>query len=862
MDRVDRLIREYRRTHKVSQSTTSTIPSSDKTISPSDRVDRLLEAHKRGVFGFMRTPKFNENVTGLPKAKATEALIASREPAGEVLKKELAYRPQNAREWIFKPPTIALKAIQIPFQKAESAIANPLMELQKASAPNLGGRMATAFKEGLTSQRIGELGDIPRRAGFPEPLAKFTGFGSAMGTAFPIAAKSITFATRTGKTLLGFKSATPLQKLMGNIRRVRWSEIALGKFKSAVYVDKITRVLSKAERELIPFIREGQRRINPETGKLIKAGASGHIPQKLNRPDLIKLIKNPKVRAKLSQFVEKEKFNKVGLNTIDAYLDKAHQDIVSGMGSNVGYWENYVTHIWRIPKNKIHEVGKFFATRNPTLNKRFIGTFNEGINKFNLRPKTLDIAEILKIYDDLRYTTLANRKLVSTLIRNRLVRTKGVKGTENWKSIDHPAFQRWKVSTRNLPSGQVTIEPTRGGAQVKGKIPQFTKAPAVVNPEVYDQVKSLLDKPFEAGWINKLESVNAISKKLNLAISLFHHIALGETSVATVGLTKTLGLMAKSLYQFLRGSKPDIFRRIPQTQDAIAHTVSFSVPTDAVVGKFYGMLQTAEANAPRFTKGIVRGATKLSRSWDRALWTYFHNNLKLYAYEHLTGRALKSRRYAKIDPNKIKTEIGQFVNDTFGGQAWEALGKSKKWLQSMHWALLSPDWTYSTLRQALSPTGAGAIFRETAGLRKDLGRKFWLNAGLYFWGGMNALNYTLSKKYTGKGRFMWENPPDKKTQLFIGYKTDDRGVRREEYMRWGKQFRELPEFFMNPIKKFGGKLSPVVRESLAQFTKHYVGGFPTKFANKSFVSGLPSRVAEIGHMALRSEEHTSELQSH
>ena len=80
----------------------------------------------------------------------------------------------------------------------------------------------------------------------------------------------------------------------------------------------------------------------------------------------------------------------------------------------------------------------------------------------------------------------------------------------------------------------------------------------------------------------------------------------------------------------------------------------------------------------------------------------------------------------------------------------------------------------------------------------------------------------------------------------IGF--DDEG--RKQYLRWGKQFRELPEFFIDPIKKFGGKLSPVIQQAFVQVTGVSAGGFATPLrremeAGKSFLETLPARGKEL-----------------
>jgi len=108
---------------------------------------------------------------------------------------------------------------------------------------------------------------------------------------------------------------------------------------------------------------------------------------------------------------------------------------------------------------------------------------------------------------------------------------------------------------------------------------------------------------------------------------------------------------------------------------------------------------------------------------------------------------------------------------------------------------------YQLCGRAMAPFGVGAASKEGIAIRQALGKDFWRKAILYFGGSMNLLNYSLTKAYTGEGRFMWDNPPGKKTYLFIGMNTDG----SEAYLRWGKQFREIAELISDPPKVAGRK---------------------------------------------------------
>ena len=171
------------------------------------------------------------------------------------------------------------------------------------------------------------------------------------------------------------------------------------------------------------------------------------------------------------------------------------------------------------------------------------------------------------------------------------------------------------------------------------------------------------------------------------------------------------------------------------------------------------------------------------------------------------------KKFPQKDPKVIGEEVAQFVNDTFGGQAWDILAKSPQWQQFSRFILLSPDWVLSTMRQAVSPFGVGATSKAGQEIRKELGKDFWRRALVYFGGAMNMLNYAYTKAHTGQGKFMWENTPGKETYLFSGHNADG----TERYVRWGKQFRELSEFMMKPFEVAGRKIAPWIRALKNQF---------------------------------------------
>jgi len=344
--------------------------------------------------------------------------------------------------------------------------------------------------------------------------------------------------------------------------------------------------------------------------------------------------------------------------------------------------------------------------------------------------------------------------------------------------------------------------------------------------------------------INSYEMINGVLKKMQLSLSLFHHVALGETSIAIVGPegTAKIAFNIPKIIKAISNGEFDSFKNADASRRAIERGVQIGATADIPVKK----IQKALDDFAKVTKHkIIVGQSAqflatFNQKWDIALWNYYHDTLKLYAFEHL--------RAIWVDPTgdvvKQEEEIAQIINDTFGGQNWANLMVSPKVVQIMTWSFLSPDWLVSTVRQGFMLTGAGAIHKEFGGikgLRGKIGQKFWLKAFLYFGVGinfLNAVNRKLDKlhnpeKYVDRDfqdMLMGGNAIGHKTHLFMGRWKDG----SERYMRWGKQFREVPELFMgdlgfNPFegtrKKIGGKFGPLPQAFSIYFTGHTLSGF-------------------------------------
>jgi hypothetical protein len=357
------------------------------------------------------------------------------------------------------------------------------------------------------------------------------------------------------------------------------------------------------------------------------------------------------------------------------------------------------------------------------------------------------------------------------------------------------------------------------------------------------------DKFYTFDLARNYEFINGIFKKTQLSISLFHHIALGETSVATIGPGKTMKIAFnwKKIYAALARGEFDAFKNSELSREAIEDGVQIGATADIPVKRIQQALDdfAKKTGDKKLIGAVANFAAGFNKKWDLALWNYYHDSLKLFAYEHLRMQLYKDYPNLKeAEYKKYREEIAEWVNDSFGGQNWANNMVSTPMLQVASWAFLSPDWTYSTINQGMGLMGVGAIHDEFSGMggfRQDLAKRFWLHAALYFGIGINLLNVVNRmadrKKFPEKYKDMSfadmmlsGNSIGHKTHLFMGRWDDG----TERYLRWGKQFREIPEMLFdemsfNPIagslRKLGAKAAPMPQLLSVWTTGSTLSGF-------------------------------------
>ena len=280
-------------------------------------------------------------------------------------------------------------------------------------------------------------------------------------------------------------------------------------------------------------------------------------------------------------------------------------------------------------------------------------------------------------------------------------------------------------------------------------------------------------------------------------------------------------------------------------------------------------------------KQAAIAADWINKGMDTFLWDWMHDGYKIYSYSKIAKEIREQaakQGWSEEQTNKALDEAGQLVNDTFGGQYWDLLGMSPssvKWLRRL---LLSPDWTVSTIRQALAPLGVGRMYEDARfaeqfkqlmgkgpeSIRTRYGLIYWTNAALIYGTITNMLNAYMRMKDENEENAIAEerrkvepnykspyelaypdgmkwydymlpgNTLGHQTHLFAGRYNDG----TEQYLRWGKQFREMPELFFGrdgfsfpgaALEKIAGKLNPMINLAVNLVGGVSVSGFKNPY---------------------------------
>lgn len=589
------------------------------------------------------------------------------------------------------------------------------------------------------------------------------------------------------------------------------------------------KVSDKQLREMLPFLRE---RTN--------------IPEKLDRDDLKKIFNalSGEEKARLVKFADdtSNKFEKYYKNYLDAKGEVDEATI-----------ENHISHIWDLDDKKQALLTNYITTKSKFAKQRTIETLAKGINGIEIdgkivefKPKTLDYAEILKSSSDNLIKATYDMQLAETIKGMKDAEGKSLvlpahKAPADWIEVSHPALNKAVYM----------------GTVGEDELPMLMKSSVKVHPDLEKYVASIFETPKTSSKFWKgYDSINGILKQTQLGFSGFHGYALSESALANMGVKKTLdSLNVKKVYDAVKNGNYEIYEHEAEAKRAIDAGVQLGTPSDLN----RNLVEETLNKIPVLGK-YISGAVSVN---NKILWDVLHNNFKLFTFNAKIAELEKAGKVTK----EQERAVAQWVNDTYGGQSWELLGVKNSDVRKAGRVLLSPDWNFSTVRQALGSinnTKLDKIFNDTKawkrvaelmgvseniggeGVRGKIARDFWIRAVVYstiFYNVINAAfraddrekhpeRYPKNMKPFDYSIWANANPMDNWYEkmmpyVFIGRNSD--GTAR--MLRVGKQFREVPELAADPITKLSGKSASII----GLLTQVAVGMSPADIVKK--VSG-------------------------
>jgi len=500
-------------------------------------------------------------------------------------------------------------------------------------------------------------------------------------------------------------------------------------------------------------------------------------------------------------------------------------------GETFGRRVDYVPHDW--------ELGEIES--NQFMKQRSVATLKEGIDS-GLVPKTTDIAHLLKLWGSHAANAFfklgAARDLAGLAEQGITVIGDADKMPKDWPIVNHSALNT-ALSLKKSASVRVH--------------PEIFRAVNVIFGQKFTMPVTVAGKRFDL--CDAITYIGGLLKTAKLGLSTFHPLALAESAVST-DIVKTAKLLNPvKLWDAVVNGKHEIYES-GIGRDAVEHNVQLGEIQEYQIRSLNQLLRFVSNSFEKLgMPGKVvalapKGLEKTKDSWDFVLWKYLHTNFKLFSYESQATHLLKLKEsngwfgrllgMRGLTADQLKREVGQWTNDSFGGQNFETLMLNPKWRQFLGWTFLSADWVASTMRQALGVTGLGAVHSKR--VRSYLATRFWVKAGVIFYTLGNMINYYNTRRDYGEGRYLWENPDEYSWYPYLY--SDENG--QPTHLMWGKQFRELPEFIENFSRKLGSKASILLQMASAFFTGKTLGGYEEPelrdIQNKTFLESLGTRL--------------------
>ena len=503
-------------------------------------------------------------------------------------------------------------------------------------------------------------------------------------------------------------------------------------------------------------------------------------------------------------------------------------DLASEFFDEMGYVEDHVTRRWEHPSQYLDWEGKTMANKPIFAKGRKWLTQADGIEA-GMKPKTLDIRDDIKAMNNMRVNILSRIH----------------------------AFQKLgaSVGQDGLPAMMNEAEegPTQARAAkltpISGQAPKswlrFPGNPLLkdvaINPYYKQVVKYMMARPFQGGATPVLDFAAASTKAAKLWGSMFHGYSEGEMLLSGINfrdvfsfnknkntLIRGMKLLQKAaladmdgepfnknpikavgqLYDsFMKGH--GILANRPLAMDMVEHGFKLGPIDDDVYNILSRHLKTLENSlSKKIGEGAAKGITALPRAaldiQNKVIFDYQRVISSMLMYEDSLADNLKKFNLdapegKKIPIDDIKTQTANQISKAMGGISYAQFMVHPKVQQTLQWMMLAPEWTIGRALMGASVFQKGPEGRQA---RKQMARLFlgWFTVS-------NIMNYENTKKYLGKGRYIWDNPEGFRDQVFWKQEPD----KSTKYIQTSKALTEIGEDIFHPFRTVAHKASPPIQ---------------------------------------------------
>jgi len=580
----------------------------------------------------------------------------------------------------------------------------------------------------------------------------------------------------------------------------------------------------------------------------------GHSKYELAAQRWLNEGKAPNINA-LSNLVGREESEKM----LDAYHNPTERmkrakvgtqdhednwyDLFSNFYDEMGYVDNHVTRRWKQPKEYMNWEGYVLQNKPNFTKGRKLLTQADGINA-GMTPESLDIR------DDIR---ASNNFRVGLLSKIHTLQKIGMSLTQEGL----PAIIDESAAETQAVRAKIAIQ--------KGQAPmtwlRYRNVPLLQDLAIHPDYKLAVDfmnsRRFTGNMARMMDWLSASSKGSILGLSGFHPLSLTEMllsggsfrDVFTFNMNRNI--VAKTMRTIAKGASESLENpltwKAPTSREAIQENIrnigklydSFMKGSAALANKPLALdmaergfhfgpindetnnmvgrnLQRIEdflktrfgdARIPETAKNAVNKVRSLYDIHSKALWSYMHEAFSMSIYErqladNIRKFNLEAPEGQKIPIDQLKQQTAEFVKKEMGGISYSRLLVNPRMQQLLQWAFLAPAWTIGRVWMGAQVVDPGPQGRQA--------RKQAMRIALGYYVTANLANYAQTKKYLGKGRFLWDNPEDQKLNVF--WKLTPQ--KQELYAQGSKASTEIIDDLIHPWKTGAGKLGAPIQAAV------------------------------------------------